>query len=175
MLSLVKAGSRRNLKRKKYPFFSNLDDPFGFFDPRAEHWSAPDAPTKPSVIDTRSHMTNEFDSIFSEVMESTTKPSIQTSNADDIADLDELISMAADEQNKHFYPHLPPDLPTNPDEILLPGEDDDDETPTSPISKAVTLFTPELNNSADSSIGTSRSFIFILELLMIIEINEDAS
>lgn len=120
-------------------------------------------------------MTNEFDSIFSEVMESTTKPSIQTSNADDMADLDELISMAADEQNKHFYPHLPPDLPTNPDEILLPGEDDDDETPTSPISKAVTLFTPELNNSADSSIGTSRSFIFILELLMIIEINEDAS
>jgi len=86
-------------------------------------------------------------------MESTTKPSIQTSNADDMADLDELISMAANEQDKHFYPDLPPDLPTNPDEILLPDEDDDDETPNSPTSKAVSLLTPEFNNSADSFIG----------------------
>ena len=114
-------------------------------------------------------MTNEFDSIFSEVMESTTKPSIQTSNADDMADLDELISMAANEQNKNFYPHLPPDLPTNPDEILLPDEDDDDETASSPTQRAVSLFRPEMNNSADSMIGIfdlsfHDSFNFSLEL-----------
>ena len=97
-------------------------------------------------------MTNEFDSIFSEIIESTTKPSIQTSNADELADLDELISMAANGENRQFYPDLP-DLPTNPDEILLPDEDDDDEAASSPIPTHSNIFVPEFNDSADSLIG----------------------